>query len=187
MRTLLLALAAGASFAAGAAPLTLEQAMADPDWIGPPVENPAWSLDGKSATYQLKRTGSTLRDTWSVDVATGTAAKVEDARLAEVDAAAPVYDKDRRRALFVRNGDVFLRDLSSNALRQLSRSDAVDSQPRFTSDGRAVIFLANADWMRYDLASGLLSNAAILKAEKDPAAKPAPDSLRDTQLRHFHT
>ena len=187
MRIALLALAVGASFAATAAPLTLEQAMADPDWIGPPVENAFWSLDGQAAVYNLKRAGSPLRDTYRVDLASGTSAKVDDAQLSGLDAAAPVYDRARQRALFVRNGDVFLRDLRSNALRQLTRSDAVDSQPAFTADGRGVIFLANTDWMRFDLRSGLLTSAATLKAEKDPAAEPAKDALRDMQLRLFDT
>lgn len=28
-------------------PLTIEQAMAEPDWIGPPVERAWWAWDGK--------------------------------------------------------------------------------------------------------------------------------------------
>ena len=38
-------------------PLTLDQAMAHPDWIGSPVESAWWSLDGKQAHYLLKRAG----------------------------------------------------------------------------------------------------------------------------------
>ncbi len=187
MRIALLALALSAASAVAAEPLTLEQTMADPDWIGPPVEGAFWSLDGKSVNYQLKRVDSVLRDTYSIELAGGAPRKLDDAQLAMLDAAAPQFDRERRRALFVRNGDIFLRDLGTGALRQLSRSDAVDSQPRFTSDGRGVIFLANTDWMRYDLASGLAASAATIKAEKDPGAEPEPDALRDTQLRLFDT
>jgi dipeptidyl aminopeptidase/acylaminoacyl peptidase len=187
MRILLLALSLGATHSALAAPLTLEQAMADPDWIGPPVENAYWALDGKAVHYQLKREGGTLRDDWTVALADGTPRKLDDAELGRLDAPAPVFDRERRRALFVRNGDVFLRDLGTGALRQLSRSDAVDSEPRFSADGRSVFFLANSEWMRYDLVGQLATPAAIVKAEKDPAAAPDPDALRDTQLRLFGT
>jgi hypothetical protein len=48
--------------AAHTAPLTLERIMADPDWIGPPVERPYWSLDGRSILFGLKRAGSPVRD-----------------------------------------------------------------------------------------------------------------------------
>jgi hypothetical protein len=51
-----------------AAPLTLEQVMADPDWIGPPVERMWWSWDGGTAYYLAKRGGSNVRDTYAQPV-----------------------------------------------------------------------------------------------------------------------
>src|SRR5688572_11444988 len=105
MRIALLALALSAVSAVAAEPLTLEQTMADPDWIGPPVEGAFWSLDGKSVNYQLKRVDSVLRDTYSIELAGGAPRKLDDAQLAKLDAAAPQFDRERRRALFVRNGD----------------------------------------------------------------------------------
>ena len=141
--------------------------MADPDWIGPPVEGAYWALDGKAIHYQLKRDGSLLRDDYTLDPATGTSRATADAELARLDAAAPVFDRERRRALFVRNGDVFLRELGTGALRQLSRSEAMESSPMFSADGRAALFLSNADWTRYDFATQVLSPAVVLKAEKE--------------------
>ena len=38
--------------------VTLEQAMADPDWIGPSVDAAWWRWDGTSAYYMLKRKGA---------------------------------------------------------------------------------------------------------------------------------
>jgi dipeptidyl aminopeptidase/acylaminoacyl peptidase len=186
MRLLLLVLACGTA-AASAAPLTLEQTMADPDWIGPPVENAYWSLDGKSVHYQLKRPGSVLRDDWAIALDGGAPRKLDDAALATLDAPAPVFDRERRRALFVRNGDLFLRDLGSGALRQLTRSEAIESAAQFGSDGRSVQFLSNSEWMHYALDAQLATAAAVIKAEKDPAATPDPDALRDLQLRLFDT
>ena len=187
MRLSLLALGFTFAAAASAAPLTLEQIMADPDWIGSPVEGAYWALDGKAIHYQLKRDGSLLRDDYTLDPATGTSRATADAELARLDASAPVFDRERRRALFVRNGDVFLRELGTGALRQLSRSEAMESSPMFSADGRAALFLSNADWTRYDFATQVLSPAVVLKAEKDPAATPDKDELRETQLRLFDT
>ncbi|HUB91665.1 MAG TPA: hypothetical protein VMA74_18240, partial [Dyella sp.] len=38
--------------------LDLETIMANPDWMGQAVENPYWSVDGRSLYYRLKRDGS---------------------------------------------------------------------------------------------------------------------------------
>ena len=34
--------------------ITIEQAMADPDWIGSPVQHPYWSVDGRSLYYHAE-------------------------------------------------------------------------------------------------------------------------------------
>ena len=99
----------GTAVPAAETPLTLDQAMAHPDWIGPPVESAWWALDGQNAYFTLKRADSPVRDTWRQPVAGGLAAVVEGAELANLDAAQPVFDASRQRAVFVRNGDVFLR------------------------------------------------------------------------------
>ena len=45
--------------------LTIEQVMADPDWIGPPVEQAWWAWDSQQVHYNLKREGSPVRDTYT--------------------------------------------------------------------------------------------------------------------------
>src|SRR6185369_17533882 len=87
-------------------PITLEQAMADPDWIGPPVEQAWWAWDSQRVHYTLKRSGSPVRDTYVQKITDGAGSKVSDDALSGLDAAAPVYDRSRRHALFVRNNDV---------------------------------------------------------------------------------
>ncbi len=185
---LLMLLALPVSFSALAAqPLTLEHIMAEPDWMGAPVEAPFWALDGKQVVYSLKREGSSLRDLYSVALGDGVSRKLEDSELTGLDAASPVYDGSRSRALLVRNGDVFLRDLRTGVLVQLSRSGNVSGLPQFSADGGKAQFRSGNDWFSVDLASRLISQVAVLKAEKDPSAEPAPDALRDLQLELFTT
>ena len=181
LAVLLFARAAGAQ----ETPLTLEQVMAEPDWIGNPVEQAWWAWDGQSVLYAQKREGSAVRDTWRQPVAGGAARKVADDERGALDAAAPAYDAQRTRMLFVRNGDVFLRDLRSGALSQLTRSEANESQPRFSPDGGA-IWRSGNDWFRWSAGSGV-AQASNLKTEKDPDAAPAADALREQQLRTLQT
>ena len=183
---LALLLAAGAAAAQPAQPLTLERIMADPDWIGPPVEQAWWSWDGQRAYYALKRDGSSVRDLYVQDVAGGEARLVDGASRAGVDAADPEYDTSRARMAFVRNGDVFVRDLRSGALVQLTRSDAAESSPRWGSDG-ALVWRSGHDWYRWSAQDGAATQAASPRAEDDPAAPPKPDALREEQLRLVDT
>src|SRR3546814_210042 len=117
---------AGPTFAQAPTPLTLDQVMADPDWIGSGVEDAWWSWDGKHAYYTRKRDGGNIRDTFSQAIEGGTAARLDGAALAGIDGEQQVIDPRRTRMAFVRNGDIFVRDLSTGALTQLTRTDAGD-------------------------------------------------------------
>jgi dipeptidyl aminopeptidase/acylaminoacyl peptidase len=190
LAALLLATLPSAAFAqaAPATPttaLTLQQVMADPDWIGPPVEDAWWAWDGRRVQYARKRDGATIRDTWQQTIDGGAAARVDGAARADLDAADPVYDTQRARMAFVRNGDVFVRDLRSGALTQVTRSNDDDALPQWSSDGGLAWRVGN-DWYRWTAAGGV-HQAAIAKAEKAPDALPEEDALRERQLRLIGT
>ena len=125
------------------APFTLEQAMAEPDWIGPPVERAWWTWDGKQVQYELKRDGSSVRDTFQQTLDGAAAHRIADDQRAHLDAANPVYDVARQRMLLTRNGDLFVRDLRSGALTQVIRTNEAEQQARFGADG-AVLWRATS-------------------------------------------
>ena len=190
---LALALASASAFAQAPAPaaapsppLTLAQVMADPDWIGNAVEDFWWAWDSRAAQFERKREGTTIRDTWQVPV-DGSAGmqRVDDAARAGLDASGAVYDATRTRMAFVRNGDVFVRDLRNGALQQITRSNDDDAQPQWASDGGLVWRVSN-QWFRWTPATGV-AQAAVIKAEDEPGKVPAADDLRDRQLRLLDT
>ncbi|PPT87244.1 S9 family peptidase [Xanthomonas arboricola] len=185
MLPLSLLLLAVTAHAQSATPLTIEQVMADPDWIGPSVDQAWWQWDGKQVQYLLKRDGSPVRDTYRQSAGGGSAERVADNARAGLDADNPSYDATRQRMLFARNGDIFLRDLRSGALTQLTRSNEVESRPQFASDGGA-IWRAGNNWYHWR-ADGGTAQVAVIKAERDPNAAPKADVLREQQLATLAT
>jgi dipeptidyl aminopeptidase/acylaminoacyl peptidase len=181
---LLLALPAAVPAAAEAPPLTLEQIMADPDWIGNPPENAYWADDGRSVYYERERdgTGSNPRDLYRLDFATGRTVKVEPAERGKADAPG-VRSLDRKRKAYVREGDVFVKDLGTGAVRQLTRTSEAESRPLFLTGGQRVAFRRGNSVFVYDLVSGLLAQAADLRLEKDPAEKDDPTLLAEQEVR----
>jgi dipeptidyl aminopeptidase/acylaminoacyl peptidase len=179
--------------AAQPAPLTLEQIMADPDWIAGQIALPGHEgiapylgTDGHSVYYQLKRNASPLHDLHRIDLHDGKDTIIDAAAMADADGDHAVYDDAHARAAFVRNGDIFVRDLKSGVLLQITRTAADESAPQFSADGRSLSFRAGNDWFVYDLDTNVTAAAAILKTEKDPD-ETKPDELRDLQLHLFAT
>jgi dipeptidyl aminopeptidase/acylaminoacyl peptidase len=166
--------------------LTLEKIMADPDWIGPPVRDAYWSADGRAVYYSLKRLGKPIVDLHRIDANGNKDEVVDAAGMANADGQA-VYDRAGKRAAFLRNNDIFVRDLANGRLTQITRSALPKSDPRFSADGKLLSFRVGSDWFVHEFGSGVTAPAAIVKAEKDPNAPPAADDLRDMQLRTFAT
>ncbi|WP_312319959.1 S9 family peptidase [Stenotrophomonas sp.] len=183
--SLLLFAALGGTAHAAPTPITIEQAMADPDWIGPPVDSAWWSWNSQQVEYTLKRNGSPVRDTFRQPVAGGAAVQVADDQRGTLDVESRVYDSSRQRSAFVRNGDVFLRDLRSGALTQLTRSTEKSSNVGFARDG-GVIWRTGQNWFHWTAAAGV-QQVASLKAEKNPDDAPKADVLREQQLRTLAT
>ena len=166
--------------------ITIEQAMADPDWIGPPVQQPYWSVDGRSVYYRVKQKGNSIRDLHRVDIADGKDTLIDAQAMPTADGNETVFDRAHTRAAFVRNGDVFLRDVASGRLTQVTRTPQAETNVQFSADGRALHYRNGSDWFVYDIVGGIGGPAAIIKAEKDPDAKK-PDDLGDLQLKFFST
>ncbi len=171
--------------ALAAPPLSIEQIMANPDWIGHAVESPYWSADGSAVYYRLKRDGSSVRDLYRVDLATGESVKVTDKDRATADGR-PLFNHQHDKAAFLRHGDVFVRDLASDALRQITRTAAREQALQWSADGRAVQYKVDQNWFSHDLATGTTSSVAVVKAEDNPY-EDHPDALARKQLRLFKT
>ena len=103
------------------APLTLEQIMADPAWIGAPVRNAYWAADGGSVYYSLARGATSLVDLHRIDLGNGQDSVVAGASMASADGPG-VVEIGGKRTAFVRNGDLFVRDLTSRRLIQVTRA-----------------------------------------------------------------
>ncbi len=181
----LLATAIAASASAAPTPITLDQAMANPDWIGNPVESAWWGWDSRQVYFKQKRTASAVRDTYQIN---GAAAKlVVEKQLANLDSADPVYNRERTRAILLRNGDLFERDLKTGALTQIVRGTTPASDAQYAADGNHVQFRVGSDWFSWSRAEGLVSPVALLRTAKDPDAAPDADFRRDMQLRLITT
>lgn len=166
-------------------PITLDQAMANPDWIGTPVESAWWGWDSRQIYYKQKRAGSPLRDTFLING--GAAKQVEDKQLANLDSANPVYNREHTRAILLRNGDLFERDLKTGVLTQIVRGASPAADPQYAADGKHVQFRVGSDWFSWSRSERLVTPVALLRAAKDPDAAPDANLLRDLQLRLIST
>lgn len=166
-------------------PVSLDQAMSHPDWIGTPAETAWWSWDGKQVYFQQKRKASQLRDVF--EAVPGQPRRVGDVELANLDSEKVFYNRERTRSVLIRSGDLFERDLKTGVLTQITRGTSGLAAPQYSADGGSVQFRAGHEWLSWNRADRLISPLAAPRATKDPAAAPDDDALRDMQLRLIST
>jgi len=168
--------------------LSLQQIMADPQWIGHPVEQAWWSVHGDQIYYRQQRQDSSLRDVYVLDpAASSAAALLTDAQRVTVNDQQPVFELGIQRALYLRQGDVWLHDPQQQSERQLTRTAASEQRLQFGADGNSGLYQREKNWYVVDLASGVEQLAADLRSEDDPDAEQEQDYLQQRQLDLFST
>jgi len=185
INTVFLAILAISSASALAAP-DLETIMQDPDWIGPPVEQAWWQLDGSAYFYRVKRPDADIRDTYRVNLDSGEATRLTAEAESETDAADPVFDSARARALSVRDTSLFLRNLETGSLKRLFTGTDAVRNVAFSADQGHIHFESGGRWWTIDADEGAAVPIADLRFEDDPHAEPE-DGLEADQLRLFST
>ena len=161
----------------------LQQIMADPEWMGSPVESVWWQLDGAAVTYRIKRDGEDFHDIHRIDLDSGEDRRLEHAEHASLDGPEPVFHHPTGRAVFERDGNLFLRAADGDRT-QLTRTLEHDTQPAFSPEGDAVVFRRGSGWWQHDFATALTTPVADLRFEADPD-EPPEDALAEMQLRLF--
>lgn len=154
--------------------LSLEQIMADPDWLGRQPEEAHWSLDSQQVYFERKREGSELRDWYSRPLAdAGNGTLVPLSQLHQIGSAQISYNADRSMQAYVFEGDVFVRRVTDGELTQLTRDNAAQNSPEFLLDGR-LVYREGWSWYTHDLATGQRIELVSLKTEDKPKAPAKP-------------
>ncbi|MEE8118655.1 MAG: prolyl oligopeptidase family serine peptidase, partial [Gammaproteobacteria bacterium] len=161
--------------------ISLELIMADPDWKGNDALNPYWSDDGKFVYYEQKRDDETFNDIYRVDVETGAISQIVTSELSSVDAPNGHYNADFTRKVTVRNGDIFIKDLASEKLLQVTRSAVSEHDARFMPDGIRIVFGVGNDFFIFDPERGNTAQIAEFRLEDDPLAEDTSYTFLEQQ------
>ncbi|MDM7860761.1 prolyl oligopeptidase family serine peptidase [Alteromonas sp. ASW11-36] len=162
--------------------ITLEQIMADPDWLGRQPEAPSWSLNGEHLVYERKRVGSHLRDFYLASPGvSGNGEKVALAQLHQVDRSQQVSNANNDLTAWVFDSNIFLYDHSSGVLRQLTKDSDYPRNLTFLSDERLAYQVGNS-FIAIDPSNGMREELVKWQyASKPQAVRPPADFIAQEQ------
>lgn len=180
----------GASLAQDRPTLTIEQITQDPaTWIGDWPEAPYWTDRGERVYFTWNPKGRFPDDSlFAADPAGGDPVLVSAAERRQLP---PRYDgvwtdrltyaPDLGTRVFDRGGDLYLYEISADRTTRLTRTTARESSPRFSPDGRRVIYREGDHLFSMDLTGGGIRQLTDLRSGNEP--KDSEPSAQDAYLR----
>ncbi|MDT0604821.1 prolyl oligopeptidase family serine peptidase [Thalassotalea sp. W431] len=148
--------------------ITLEQIMADPDWMGRSPEGMYWGDDSQTILYQQKQLGNPLRDLVKKTLQTeGNGKKVKLSNMhINADRNAQL-NRARTHEVYVYQGNVFLKQLANQFVQQLTYTSAIERSAMFLSNGN-VAYRVGDKFFEHDVNTSKIIELASLIMKKAP-------------------
>jgi dipeptidyl aminopeptidase/acylaminoacyl peptidase len=162
---------------------TLEQIMAEPDWIGREPQDPYFSPDGRFVYFQRKKEKSFETELWRLELASGEMTLLGPDELVQRDVRRPSWSPDRSQVVFERDGDVILKRLVDGKEIVLTRTSADEQQPQFVSQGQLIAFWQGDSLYVRDARGSLLEKVRLVHDK--PKAESGYDPLSRQQMEFF--
>jgi len=155
--------------------ITLEQIMADPDWMGRSPESWYWGDDSKTIFYKQKQIGNPLRDLFKTSVTGANATKVNLGNM-HIDADRFAQKNNSgTHEVYIFEGNVFVKELKNQKVQQLTHTSAVERSAMFLNNGNVAYRIADK-FFEHELTSNKIIELASLKMTELPDTKEASTS-----------
>lgn len=126
-------------FAQQKSDLTVEKIMRDPKWMGVSPEDISWDPFNGHVYFRWNPESKAYSPLYSVNVRKQAPKELAE-EVVRSFATQVQHTSDGKRAVYVRNGDVFLRDIKSQKELQITQTVEKESFPQFTADEKRIIF-----------------------------------------------
>jgi dipeptidyl aminopeptidase/acylaminoacyl peptidase len=158
-------------------PLTIDSVMRGPSLIGYEPAAVRWSHDGSTIYFQWKRyTDKEIApmDTYAVDRDGSHLRKLSDDEIKLLPPASGDTTRDHRWTVTSNAGDLYLYDDTTGKTQQLTKTTDVETNPRFTLDGKRISFTRAGNLYLMALDSGLLVQLTDIRSAAAPATGAVP-------------
>jgi dipeptidyl aminopeptidase/acylaminoacyl peptidase len=148
--------------------LSIDNIMRGPGLYGWSPDDVRWAPDGQHVYFSWQLYTDTLehdRDTYVVNRDGSGLRKLSDEEKKDAPPANAQWTRDKHRAIYLEDGDVFLWD--SGKRRALTQTNDIESAPQFTFDENRVTFVRANNVFAIDLANGSLTQLTNIVAPDD--------------------
>jgi dipeptidyl aminopeptidase/acylaminoacyl peptidase len=192
MRTIffsaVLFLVAAGSQAQSLGELTVEKIMRDPKWIGTAPTGINWSTDSKTVYFNWNPDKAEADSLYKITLQNRTPQKVSKQERLALPSSFGVYNKAFTKMLYEKNGDLFLLDVPSGKIIQLTNTVDRESGASFSGDEKKIIYAFDQNLYAWEIATGNITQLTDFRKGKKsstPALGEQEKWLKQDQLAYL--
>ncbi|HEX2976711.1 MAG TPA: alpha/beta fold hydrolase [Bacteroidales bacterium] len=162
---IVLALLACNSFPQSA--LTIEKIMQGERFTGYSPENLRWSVDGKKLYFSWNPGMELIRSDYTFRPGDKNPVKATIEERKQQPPFNASYNRDRSKAVYTKDGDIWLMDLKTGQSKQLIASVAPESGPEFSMDEDKIIYISQSNIFTWEFSTGMIRQLTDIRIGKD--------------------
>ncbi len=187
-KCLLLLLISSSSFAQQLGELTVDKIMRDPKWIGVAPSNVFWHENSKLLYFNWNPDNEISDSLYTFVLPESKITKVSPTSRRQLSSQFGSYNGARTKKIFEKNGDIFLLDIATLQLTQITNTTDREANPVFSGDEKKIVFNANGNLFSWAIATGLFTQLTdFKKGTKKAETKNSEQEkwLKVDQLAYF--
>lgn len=168
--------------------LSIEKIMSDPKWMGVSPSNITWGEDSKTIYFNWNPESEERDPIYQITTTNTNPQKSRKETLVKLRRGEFIYSKDRLKAIFERNGDLFLYNFKNNQESQLTNTVERESNPQFSLDEQSITFERGENLFSSSLVDNetkQLTNFTRNKEKKEVKLSTQDEWLKQDQLKEF--
>ena len=155
--------------------ITLEKIMSHPDWIGQQPSAGYWSPDSSTVYYQRKRAGNEIKDWYAHKPGSKEGAVVAMEKHHDMGASRAVYSSDGVYAAYAFAGDIYVKNIQTGRLMQVTATAARESAPQFMHGGK-LAYRQSTSYFSWDMETRVNRQLVDLKMSAKPKGIQDPST-----------
>ncbi|MEP6961414.1 MAG: DPP IV N-terminal domain-containing protein, partial [Acidobacteriota bacterium] len=159
-------------------PLSIDRIMQGPQFYGYAPQDVRWSGDNQRIYFRWKQPSDTQDkpfDTWVLPRAAGPVRKLSDEEAKLAPPISGVATRDRKKATYALDGDIFVYDYTSDKALRLTKTSDIEKDPHFTQDEQRIAFTRANNLYAMPIAGGLVEQLTDIQLPGAPEERKPAD------------
>ncbi len=167
--------------------LTVEKIMRHPKWIGIAPNHVFWSPDSKTVNFYWNPEGAPSDSLYSFTIHNPVPHKATLDERRNLPSRYGRYNKAYTKMTYEKNGDVFLYDVPTGKISQITNTISKEFGPYFSADEKKIIFTIGHDAYSWEITSGKFTQFTNFETGTKPFVSMSEQErwLKNDQLAHF--